>query len=180
MPGKQQDLGEWITARPSFLALVALVIGILAGYWRVGVSNHATNEILLSAFVVATVSFFSQRLILIWAGVFVAFSSIGLALTLDSLNLTTTTFTTAKKQVIQATVARVLANNMDHRIVLLKSGYLNHNQQALQGYGRLSLRENDMTLVSGDRISFRSSIRTPTNRGNPGEYDWEIDCKTKE
>ena len=56
---------------------------------------------------------------------------------------------------------------------------LTTTNQPLQGYGRLSLRENGTTLVSGDRISFRSSIRTPINRGNPGEYDWEIDCKNE-
>ena len=179
MPEKRQTLGEWITARPSFLALVALVIGILVGYKGIGVSNPGTSAILLLAFVVAAVCLFFQRLILMWVCVFVAFTFIGLALTLDSLNITTAIVATPKKQVIQATVARVLANNTDHRIILLKSGYLSHNHKTLEGYGRLSLRENGTTLVSGDRISFRSNIRTPINRGNPGEYDWEIDCKSE-
>ncbi|MDA8408378.1 MAG: DNA internalization-related competence protein ComEC/Rec2 [Deltaproteobacteria bacterium] len=179
MPGNRQTLGEWITVRPSFLALVALVIGILVGYRGVGISNPPTSAILLSAFVVATASLFFQRLIFVWVLLFVAFAFTGLALTLDSFNATAEIVATFKKQVIQATVARILANNNDHRIVLLKSGYLSQINKTLQGYGRLSLRENGTTLVAGDRISFRSNIRTPINRGNPGEYDWETDCKSE-
>jgi competence protein ComEC len=63
--------------------------------------------------------------------------------------------------------------------MLLRSGVIVEDKASLPGYGRFNLRDNSALLAPGDRISFRSSVKTPVNRGNPGEYDWEIDCKSE-
>jgi competence protein ComEC len=84
------------------------------------------------------------------------------------------------KCVINATVAKTLGTASNLRTFLLEEGYNCTEATHLPGKGRLALRDNDSPLIAGDRIEFRSRIRKPLNRGNPGEYDWEIDCKHNE
>jgi competence protein ComEC len=84
------------------------------------------------------------------------------------------------KCVVHATVAKTLGTGSNLRTLLLEDGYNDTEARLLPGKGRLVLRENRSPLVAGDRIEFRARIRVPLNRGNPGEYDWEIDCKHNE
>ena len=77
-------------------------------------------------------------------------------------------------------MAKTLGTGPNFRTLLLEDGYNDTHASALPGKGRLVLRENHLPLVAGDRIEFRARIRKPLNRGNPGEYDWEIDCKHNE
>ncbi|MGC8659936.1 MAG: ComEC/Rec2 family competence protein, partial [Desulfomonilaceae bacterium] len=175
----EEFLGEWVAARPAFFALIGLVIGILLGEQRSDTSNYQILMGLLSSLMVMAGAFIFRRLILTWLCVLLAFALIGFSATVDSSRTGCSRFTCPKKQVVQATVVRVLGSNYGHRILLLKSGYLDQAHEYLSGYGRLNLRENHTPVLSGDRISFRSSIRVPVNRGNPGEYDWETDCRNE-
>ena len=175
----EELLGEWVATRPAFLALTGLVIGILLGHRSSEASNPQILTTLLSAMIVAVGAFAFRRLFLIWLCVLFSFALIGLATTFDSSRIDGSRFVSAKKQAVQATVARVLGSNYGHRTILLKSGHLAKTHKSLPGYGRLNLRENSTPILSGDRISFRSSIRTPVNRGNPGEYNWEADCESE-
>ena len=84
------------------------------------------------------------------------------------------------KCVINATVVKTLGTGSNLRTFLLENGYNCTAASDLPGKGRLALRDNASPLVAGDRIEFRSRVRKPLNRGNPGEYDWEIDCKHNE
>jgi len=82
------------------------------------------------------------------------------------------------KQVVHATVSKMWASGQGFRVFIVESGFDITAGTSLPGNGRLFLRENPISLCAGDRIAFYSRIRKPINRGNPGEYDWEIDCKS--
>jgi competence protein ComEC len=83
------------------------------------------------------------------------------------------------KRVIQATISSTLATAPGTRILLLDSGMESVTGDLLPGKGRLILRDNDMRLNAGDRIAVKCRLRKPVNRGNPGEFDWEIHCKNE-
>ncbi|MGO9568435.1 MAG: DNA internalization-related competence protein ComEC/Rec2 [Desulfomonilaceae bacterium] len=82
------------------------------------------------------------------------------------------------KHVVHATVSKMWASGQGFRVFIVESGFDVTARTPLPGDGRLFLRENPVSLCAGDRIAFYSRIRKPINRGNPGEYDWEIDCKS--
>lgn len=83
-------------------------------------------------------------------------------------------------QIVNATVSKTLGSGPGFRILLVESGTSASVCSPLPGYGRVFLRDNDIPLCAGDRIAFRTRIRKPTNRGNPGEYNWEIHCKSEQ
>jgi competence protein ComEC len=82
------------------------------------------------------------------------------------------------KHVVHTTVSKMWASGQGFRVFIVESGLDITAGTSLPGNGRLFLRENTISLCAGDRIAFYSRIRKPSNRGNPGEYDWEIDCKS--
>lgn len=82
-----------------------------------------------------------------------------------------------EKQAVHATVWKMWATGPAFRIVLLEHGANATSGGPLPGLGRLVLRDNWTVLNAGDRIAFRGRIRKPLNRGNPGEFDWETDCR---
>ncbi len=82
------------------------------------------------------------------------------------------------KQVVHADVSSLLSTGIGRKVLLLSDGANAYTGAPFPGYGRLSLRDNELTLRPGDRISFVTAVRRPMNRGNPGEYDWEADCKS--
>lgn len=179
MSKKQQSVREWVVARPAFIGVAAMILGILAGSRCTEISNKIIFVLLLQSALFGIIAAIATLPFLRWFSLVIAFISLGLTISLDSSHVTVDPDLSSKKQVIQATVTRVLGGNPDHRIILLKSAQITHGAGKLPGYGRLSLRDNHTPLVSGDLISFRSSVRPPINRGNPGEYDWEIDCKSE-
>jgi competence protein ComEC len=78
---------------------------------------------------------------------------------------------------IYATVSKTLGTAEGYRILLMEDGYNHSEHRALPGYGRLLLRDNGIALSAGDRIAFRSRVRLPLNRDNPGEFDWASYCR---
>jgi competence protein ComEC len=83
----------------------------------------------------------------------------------------------ATKTVIHASVGMLWASGAGFRTFFVDNGFDADRGIDLPGRGRLVVRNNDIPLCSGDRVAFRSRLRKPLNRGNPGEYDWEIECK---
>lgn len=81
------------------------------------------------------------------------------------------------KCIIHASVHSLWASGDGFRILLVEDGWDATAGKSLPGYGRLIVRQNDIPLFAGDRVSFRALLRKPINRGNPGEYDWETDCR---
>ncbi len=75
-----------------------------------------------------------------------------------------------------ATVNKIWSTLPNARILILNEGEKVKTGHRLPGKGRLFLRDNDMEFGYGDVIGFKAKLRKPTNRGNPGEYDWEADC----
>jgi competence protein ComEC len=82
-----------------------------------------------------------------------------------------------EKQAVHATVWKLWASGPAFRVILVENGSNATTGAALPGLGRLVVRDNETALNAGDRVAFRGRIRKPQNRGNPGEYDWETDCK---
>lgn len=83
-----------------------------------------------------------------------------------------------EKRVIHATVVETWASRPDSTVLLVESAVEAQRACVLPGMGRLLVRENSQRFAAGDRISFWSYVRKPENRGNPGEYDWELYCRT--
>jgi competence protein ComEC len=81
------------------------------------------------------------------------------------------------KQVIHATVWKTWASSPELRVFLVENGLNPTNGASLPGFGRLVVRDSRTILHAGDSIAFRCRIRKPLNRCNPGEYDWETDCR---
>ncbi len=80
------------------------------------------------------------------------------------------------KVVVHATVLNTSTTKPGARILILGRGAVASTGMSLPAKGRLVLRNNNISVGYGDRIAFSSRIRKPVNRGNPGEYDWELHC----
>lgn len=78
---------------------------------------------------------------------------------------------------IEAEVRNTLASGKDFKTLLLARGNFGPQRTQLPGYGRVVIRQADISAGTGDRIAFRGRLRKPINSGNPGEFDWELDCK---
>ncbi|MFA6221069.1 MAG: DNA internalization-related competence protein ComEC/Rec2 [Desulfomonilaceae bacterium] len=177
---KYGSLGEWIIARPASIAFIAMVVGILlARLWSKPIDEKIITLFLVFALGLGIATQATKNQVLVWSFLVSAFLLLGFSLATDSSKVTPENILSSKKRVITARVSRVLANSSDYRIILLESGQFVDENLELPGRGRLSLRENSAPLIAGDLISFRSSVRIPANRGNPGEYDWEMDCKSE-
>jgi len=100
----------------------------------------------------------------------------GLYLTARQLELAGTFHPSPERCIVHARVGQVRATGTDFRVFLLERGMNATEGLSLPGRGRLYLRDNEVALRSGDRISFTTRLRKPMNRGNPGEFDWEIEC----
>lgn len=85
----------------------------------------------------------------------------------------------ASKTRVEATVKRIRSSGPDFRVLIVSDGVLPAYGIRLPASGRVFLRDNSISLGHGDRIAFRSYLRTPENRGNPGEFDWETHCRSE-
>ncbi len=83
-----------------------------------------------------------------------------------------------ERHTVHATVSKILSSGPDFRVLLLTSGVNADSGTPLPGYGRLTVRDNRISLGARDRIAFLTRIRRPRNRGNPEEYDWELYCRS--
>lgn len=69
---------------------------------------------------------------------------------------------------------------LNYSVFLLDSGVDASNGKYLPKKGRVRITGYPHELGYGDRISFVSKLRKPVNRGNPGEFNWELYCLTND
>ncbi|HMK37183.1 MAG TPA: DNA internalization-related competence protein ComEC/Rec2 [Desulfomonilaceae bacterium] len=132
---------------------------------------------LVPALVLVLVS--ARKHVAVWLriGIALLFFGLGFHVTCRDLLWGTDFDPPLEKQVVHATVWKMWASGPEVRVILLEDGLNATNAAPLPGLGRLVIRDNTGALHAGDRIAFRSRIRIPLNRCNPGEYDWETDCR---
>lgn len=170
-------VANWMKNRPSSGAVLAMVAGSFLAL-RISIIPHPPFSGSLALSIATILSIFAlvkkdRSHLHFWTYLIFFISGFGLA----SSNLWVgQTFESPKKLVVHATVKRLLSSGDNFRVFLLENGITYPAGDILPGYGRLMLRNNPISLSSGDRMSFKSSIRKPSNRGNPGEYNWEVDC----
>lgn len=179
MNKKYRYSGESLADRPAIVAVIGMSIGVIAGVQFVYLSDYVSLFLILPVLALFILTLISKTRFGTYLFLFLLFVCLGLALSDKPSEKSLSGQSVINKTVIHATVARIVSNNRHHRIILLRSGVMVQGQVSLRGYGRLSLRDNSTLLAPGDRISFRSSIKHPVNRGNPGEYDWEADCQSE-
>ena len=176
---EHRSIGESLGNRPSCIAVIGIATGIIVGAQSLESSNYLRISLMLLVLAFSIVSVVLKRHVLVCACLFLVFTFIGLFLSASPHSEISRCELLPNKILIQATVARIVSSGPSHRTMLLRSGVIVEDKASLPGYGRFNLRDNSALLAPGDRISFRSSVKTPVNRGNPGEYDWEIDCKSE-
>ncbi len=165
-------------SHPSLLGALCLGAGVCAAYFRLtSESVWLCVGIFLSLIMVLAAIFLGLRKLL------VLFSLLSLFLTgayvyvkqIDDLG----SFVAPDHHVsVRAAVIKIWSTSPGSRVIIVDQGFLPHDGTRLPGCGRLTLRDNDADLGYGDLVAFRAGIRIPENRGNPGEYDWETDCKS--
>lgn len=168
-------LKRWILVRPCVEAVIALVIGSCGAYYLIPPIPSVGTVSLSAVLMLSSLVFWIRDVRKLRILVFITFllSGFGLA----ALNLWTgLPLESTGKPVIHATVRSLLSSGANFRVLLMEDGCMLPSGKLLHGYGRLTLRNNTINLSAGDRVSFRSNLRKPSNRGNPGEYDWEMDC----
>ena len=164
---------------PALFTAVALCSGIIVASrtdlpWSVWFPAA-----LIPILVAVLVALSGERNALLWVAVTALFFFLGLHLTAERLATRDSFEPPAQKFVIHATVSKTLASTLDFRALIVDSGVNVTQGTPLPGVGRLVIRHNKVSLCAGDRIAFQSRIRKPLNRGNPGEYDWETDCRNE-
>jgi competence protein ComEC len=82
-----------------------------------------------------------------------------------------------EKRVVQAVISDLIAKGPDFRSFTMRDGVM-AGDIPLPGCGRLTVREDDAPLQAGDKITFSARVSKPENRGNPGEFDWEAECRS--
>ena len=128
---------------------------------------------------IVAISLNRKRKLFLWLALTVLFFFLGLHLTARQLTEGDSFEPSAGKCRIHATVVKTWARGSDFRTIIVESGANVSERTALPGAGRLMVRHNNVPLCAGDKIAFQSRIRKPLNRGNPGEYDWETDCRNE-
>ncbi|MEW6530310.1 MAG: DNA internalization-related competence protein ComEC/Rec2 [Thermodesulfobacteriota bacterium] len=170
-------LASHLERYPAVAALAVLVAGIFtANTSRTCLGTWSLVPVLISLFMLLGSLRVRQREYL-WLSTAAFLCSFGFYSAMAGLCIGEAFSPPADKRVIHATVRDKLASGDQFRILLLDSGRDTVANQPIPGFGRLFLRENETPLRAGDRVSFRSGIKKPRNRGNPGEFDWETYCK---
>ena len=166
---------NWMRPRPSLEAVLAMAAGSLTAFYILQPTPFSGNLFIGIALVLSFPVFVIKnfKTLRFWTGLI--FFLFGIGATLSNLEIRDAV-KPMKKITVHATIKRLLSSGDNFRVLLLENALAFPSGEALPGYGRLMLRNNSAELSAGDRVSFRSPIRKPSNRGNPGEYDWEMDC----
>lgn len=160
---------------PVFLAAIFLSMGIIGAYTSDQLLNP-NRFLLLSLTAVLSIAMLTFGTRLLWAAVAVIFLVVGWHVTQKELLKTSDFEPSGETVTVQATVAKTWATGPGIRVLLVDSGIDLTTNRHLPGLGRLFVRNDPVELNAGDTVAFRSRIRKPINRGNPGEFDWELDC----
>lgn len=168
---------EGLRRFPAVVAVVFLSFGIVYEVcWFRSMESWALVALVPGlAFLLIAVR--EDRKILLWVATAALFFLIGRQISHNQVTWGDDFTPSSAKCVVHASVVTLWASGEGFRVFILEDGLNDALGSALPGRGRLTVRQNDILLGAGDRISFRSRLRQPVNRGNPGEYDWEMDCK---
>jgi competence protein ComEC len=163
--------------RPAVFIVVFLGSGILVGTYALSISSTYSWLLVSTCSLGILGALLIRNSLGILCSVSATFFAVGLFLSAQENRNGNdfeppTDFTT-----IEAEIRSTLTSGPDFSTFLLAGGTCGPERITLPGYGRVIIRQNDLDAVAGDRIAFRGRIRKPTNRGNPGEFNWELDCK---
>jgi len=136
-------------------------------------------SIVLAVISCIAIAFGLSRANVFWTcwGVAVLLFSIGMYGSVEAWREGTDVEPPADYTLIEATLKGTLASGPGFRTVLLQQGRYGSEGTSLPGYGRLIIRQENFACKAGDQLAFSGRIRKPRNRGNPGEFDWELDCR---
>lgn len=168
---------EGLRRFPALLAVVFLSFGIVYEVCWVRSMESWALVALVPGLAFLFIAMREDRKALLWLAVAVLFFLTGRQISHNQVTWGDDFSPAPAKCVVHASVVTLLASGEGFRVFLLEDGLNDALGSVLPGRGRLMLRQNDILLGAGDRISFRSRLRKPLNRGNPGEYDWQMDCK---
>ncbi len=167
-----------LARNPAALAAVFLAGGVLAGtyygddicFWYfIGLAVLACSVIIIGLAI--------RNIYCKCFGVAILFFLIGAYTSLQALGRGLDLEAPADYTLIEATLKGTLASGPRFQTVLLEQGHFGPERSRLPGYGRLVIRQENFACKAGDRLSFMGRIRKPRNRGNPGEFNWELDCR---
>lgn len=163
---------------PALVAAVSLSLGILVGTY----AGHRIETWYLLVFaaigcVAAFIGFAKTNIGWTTFGIAVLLFCIGMHRCLEAWQAGIDVELPTEYTRIEATLKETLASRGGVRTVLLEKGHYGSPPTALPGYGRLIIRQEDLQCKAGDRLAFSGRIRRPRNRGNPGEFDWELHCR---
>jgi competence protein ComEC len=161
---------------PSIVALGFLGAGILSTKYFGASGSMWPQAGLVCALGLGLVSLRIGTRRAFWPALLLLFLFLGAHTASKHLSLGTDFKPRPGRSLIQATVEGKARSGPDFRVFLVGSGTYVNGKTRLPGKGTLFLRDCDLQLGSGDRIAFRTWVRKPRNRGNPGELDWETHC----
>ncbi|MEW6138650.1 MAG: DNA internalization-related competence protein ComEC/Rec2 [Thermodesulfobacteriota bacterium] len=175
----RQTVLSFLNRYPAVPVSLALAAGIVAAVgqdsgirlWAV----MATCVICLSVTLVAR----TLKPFLVWVGAASLAFFIGLYIAAGDLSSRKEAHLPDSKIKVRAKVSETLASGPNFRVLILEHGRNETAKVALQGKGRVFLRSNAVPLQAGDTVEFISRLKKPRNRGNPGEYDWEMYCRDR-
>jgi competence protein ComEC len=169
--------GKFLHQYPAVVTAVSLGTGAMGATWAGSSPNPLWMALLAVVLVTWSCAFRNGPGVCLWLAVAATFSLLGFVKGSRALTWGMDLVPPTSKIIVHATVHSTLASGPDFRILLLKGGTDTAQAMPLPRLGRLVLRNNDVSLRYGDRIAFSSRIRKPLNRGNPGEYNWELHCR---
>ncbi|MGB6065579.1 MAG: DNA internalization-related competence protein ComEC/Rec2 [Desulfomonilaceae bacterium] len=174
-----KELQEKLERFPTVFALVFLCGGIWLARQMQGFDIASWSKpAMIPVLSITLLAVRGRKRAGLWLAVSILFFTLGFHLAINQLRSGRDYEPSSAKHVIHATVSKMWASGREFHIFILKYGSDVTAGISLPGNGRFFVRENPIPLCAGDRIAFYARIRKPINRGNPGEYDWEIDCKS--
>ncbi len=173
----RQTVLSFLNHYPAVPVSLALAAGIVATarqdfgatLWAV----TATCVICLSITLVAR----TLKPFLVWVGAASLAFFIGLYIAGGDLSSRQEAHIPVSKIKVRAKISETLASGPNFRVLILEHGMNETAKVVLPGKGRVFLRSNAVPLQAGDTVEFISKLKRPRNRGNPGEYDWEMYCR---
>lgn len=173
----RQQVLSFLSLCPLMPVAIALGLGIVtAARVDLGCAMWALIVFLAASAVIATAAG-SLRPFLLWVVVGAVSFLAGALLASRELSWGREFQPSLLRIVVRARIAETLASGPDFRILLLEEGANATDGKPLPGKGRLFLRSSTVPLGAGDTIEFFARLKKPRNRGNPGEFDWEIYCR---
>lgn len=166
-----------LLAFPAVFGVAALMAGIICeSCYGIAMGNW-TLIVLLPCLVLLFAIVRTNRAVLAWTAAALILFFIGREIAHRQLELGQDFTASTSKTIVHASVGMLWASGDSFRVFFVDNGFDANRGISLPGRGRLTVRNDKIPLCSGDRIAFSSRLRKPLNRGNPGEYDWEIECK---